>query len=90
MLNLRDPKIIRYPTQTDAVYGSPSCIESPALTAVMMNDMTTFQTGVEEYQIGKSLRTSVVISKPTSMSLSRFAGCQDCTTGVKICISIGI
>ena len=90
MLNLRDPKIIRYPTQTDGAYGSPSCTEPPPLTAVMMNDMTPFQTGVEEHQMGEFLRISVVIPKPTSMSLSRFAGYRGCARGVKICVSIRI
>ena len=55
MLNLRDPKIARYPTESNTTYGSPSSTEPPALTAVMMNDMTTFQTGVEERRISKSL-----------------------------------
>ena len=52
MLNLRDPKIIRYTTETGTTYDSPSSSELPALTAVMMNDMPTFRTGVEEQQIG--------------------------------------
>jgi len=60
MLNLRDPKIARYPTQTDATHGSPSSTEPPALTAVVMQDMTTFQTGIEEQPIGKFLRIGVV------------------------------
>ena len=57
MLNLRDPKIIRYPTESDTTYRSPSSTEPQALTAVMMHDMTPFQTGVEEEQIGRSFRT---------------------------------
>jgi len=49
MLNLRDPKIIRYPTESDTAYGSPSSTELAALTAVVMSDVAAFQTRAEEY-----------------------------------------
>ena len=53
MLNLRDPKIIRYPVESNTEYGSPSSTELSALTAVVMSDVTAFQTRAEEHQIGK-------------------------------------
>ena len=53
MLNLRDPKIVTYPTESDTAYGSPSSTELTALTAVVMNDMTAFQTRVDEQDVGE-------------------------------------
>jgi len=45
MLNLRDPRIARYPTESENTYGSPSSTEPLALTAVVISDMGTFRTG---------------------------------------------
>ena len=53
MLNLRDPRINKYPAETGDTYGSPSSTEPPALTTVVMNDMSTFQTGGEGQSIGR-------------------------------------
>lgn len=53
MLNLRDPKINAYPTDTGNTYGLPPFTDPLSLTTVVMNDMSTFQTGAEVPPIGK-------------------------------------
>ncbi|KAF9652682.1 hypothetical protein BDM02DRAFT_3108761 [Thelephora ganbajun] len=45
MLNLRDPRINKHPREAGDTYGSPSSTEPLVLTTVVMNDMSTFQTG---------------------------------------------
>ena len=55
MINLRDPKIIGYPTKSGTAYGSPSSTELPALTAMVMSDVAALQTRAKE-QTGKFLR----------------------------------
>lgn len=52
MLNLRDPSIKRYETETVNACDSPSRAEPLSLTTVVMHDISTFQTGVEA-PIGK-------------------------------------
>lgn len=55
MLNLRDPRINRYPPETGGTYDSQSFAEPLALTTVIMNDMSTFQTGAGGRSIGRFL-----------------------------------
>lgn len=70
MLNLREPGIIRYPTESGDIYGSPS---STALTTVVMSDMATFPAGAEEQLIGKSLRVYCGGPSINVYAVSRFA-----------------
>lgn len=90
MLNLRDPKIIRYPTESGNAYGSPSSTEPGALTAVVMSDMTTFQTGAEQRTVGRFLAFAAVVHKPMSASFSRPTGNRSCATDMRTCVSIRI
>jgi hypothetical protein len=46
MLNLRDPKVNGYQVETGDIDHSPPPTEPFSLTAVVMNDVSTFQTGV--------------------------------------------
>lgn len=74
MLNLRDPKITTHPTEGDNdAYGSPSSTEPMALTAVVMSDVTTFQTGAEGQPNGEFLTFTAVIPK----SMYHFLGSPD-------------
>ncbi|KAF9787852.1 hypothetical protein BJ322DRAFT_1045554 [Thelephora terrestris] len=59
MLNLRDPRINRYQTETGSARDSPSCAEPFSLTTVVMNDLSTFQTG-EEARSADALGVEVV------------------------------
>ena len=46
MLNLRDPDVNEYPTETRDISGSPLPTEPASLTIVVMNHVSTFQAGV--------------------------------------------
>ena len=50
MLNLRDPKINERQTEASNTYGSRT--EPLSLTAVVMNDVSTFQGGAEAQGTG--------------------------------------
>lgn len=47
MLNLRDPRINGYQTEPDNTCGFPPSTDALPLTAVVMNDIPTFQIGEE-------------------------------------------
>lgn len=74
MLNLRDPEINGYQTELDNTRGFLPSADPVTLTAVVMDDMSTFQMVGEE---ARSIGTLLHLCCVSHMSISVFPGVLD-------------